>query len=332
MKVPNSVNAPLIRTLFYRSELLRSRLQVLTALFAGLVGCESLSAQGFGAYPGQPSRPSGMAGTAAGGVSAPLSPETALNYITIQGTAEIRVEPEVIRLVLAVTSEANSADQCMKENTEQIRAVRAEWNKLKIPEDNVVEDFISVLPVYSWHRETRDGREVRIQKQTSYRMQSNLHLAVNTEEQAMKAISGAFSQGISDIITFDYWSSELEAKQQQAREAAVAAAKKKAETLLAAFDQRPPLINIQEQTRTLLPHSLYRSFENILEETELYSREAQNLPQIKAYRPKMTFFDGSKENADSRPDTVALKPSIAIISTVTLYYQSPATKTPPSSR
>ncbi len=65
-----------------------------------------------------------------------------------------------------------------------------------------------------------------------------------------------------------------------------------------------------------------------LEETATFPRGWRELPQIKSYRPKMTFFDGLKSEADVRPANVSLKPTIAVISTVRLYYQSPATKTP----
>ncbi len=291
----------------------------------------SLLAQGYGSFENQGrGASSGSAGWDDTAGNLLLSPELALNFITVSGTAELRVEPQEIRLVLAVINEAETAEICQKQNEGQVRAVRQGWRSLNIPEANIVEDFISVLPTYTWHREKRDDHDVRIQKRTGYRMQSNLHLSVKTESDAMQAIHAAFAQGVSDIVTFDYWSADLEQQQQKAREAAIAAAKKKSDTLLALFEPRPPLINITERTKTFLPQSLYTTFQNVLEETASFPPDWRDLPQIMAYRPKMTFFDRLNSDADVRPKTVALKPAITVISTVRLFYQSPATKIPPS--
>lgn len=308
--------------------MIRGIISSLALLCASLVGCGSLFGQGYGAANIPSNNPGSAGGVWSGGADRILDPETALSFITIQGTAELRVDPQEIRLVLAVISEADSADLCQRQIAERVGKVRAAWKELAIEEDKVVEDFISVLPRYSWNRETRNEQDVLLQERSGYRMQSNLHLSVRTEAEAMQAINAAFANGVSDIVTFDYWSGDLEEQQQKARAAALAAARKKADTLLAVFEEPPPLINIQERTKTFLPHALYQTFENVLEETASFPRGWRELPQIRSYRPKMTFFDGLKSDADVRPATASLKPTIAVISTVRLYFQSPATKTP----
>jgi hypothetical protein len=162
-------------------------------------------------------------------------------------------------------------------------------------------------------------------------MQSNLHLLVKTEPDAMAAINLAFQQGVTDIVTFDYWSSELDAQKAKVREMAIAAAQEKAKTLLAVFDDRPKVINVQENTAVLYPHSLYQTYENILEERVEYNNAWRDKPAIKAYRPKMTFFQGLQSHSDKRPSTPAMRPEISVVSTVRIYYQSPADRTPVNS-
>lgn len=312
---------------------MRLRTSVLLISFSVLsIGSSSLCAQGYGSANHSPNSGTGIQAGVQGHRGGTLDVESALSIITIEGTSVIRVAPKEIRLVFAVISEATSSDLCQTNNAEQISKVRDSWQKQGIAEENTVEDFISVLPTFSWHREKRDEHEVLLQKRSGFRMQTNLHVAVKTESEAMAAVRSAFANGVSDIVTFDYWSPDLESEQEKARGAAVAAAKKKAEILLMAFDQRPPLINIQEQTKTFLPHSLYRTFQNVLEETASYPRAWRDLPQIKSYRPKMTFFDGLKTDADVQPAELSLKPMIEVTSTVRLYYQSPATKVPAASK
>jgi uncharacterized protein YggE len=256
-----------------------------------------------------------------------LPPENALSFITIDGTADVRVVPEGIRVVLAITTQAETAESCQEKNAAQVQAVRKAWADLQIAPENIVEDFINVLPVYEWRLTDRDEQKFRVQQREGFRMQSNLHVSVETEKDAMAAIQRAFQQGVTEIVTFDYWSSTLDEQQAKARAAAIASAQEKAKTLLAVFADPPKVINIQESTAVYFPNSLYRTYENVLEEQIQYNSTWQNLPAIKAYRPKMTFFQGLLSRSDTRPAKPAMRPEIAVVSTVRIYYQSPADKT-----
>ncbi len=254
----------------------------------------------------------------------PLDPESALSVIKITGTAEQRVVPEQIRVVFALTSEGETAEECRKLLTARIDGVMADWKSLNIPAENIVEDFISVLPRYGWGlSENFEGwSRVRLQKHVGYRMQINLHVAVKTEADAMAAIDRAFRNGQAEIVTFDYWSSDLDRQKDTVRTSALAAAKKKADTLLAVFDERPQAVNVQESTAVFFPHSLYKTYENVLEQ-EVVNYDSDE-PLIKAYRPKMTFFHGLSSRADTQPKELRMRPEIAVVSTVRIYYRSPA--------
>lgn len=254
----------------------------------------------------------------------PLNPESALSVIKITGTAEIRVVPDQIRLVVAVTSEAETADQCRNLVRKQVAGIVGDWKQLNIADENIVEDFISVLPRYEWNLIDKEGwGRVRMQQQSGFRMQTNLHVAVPTEAAAMDAIDRAFRHGNAEVVTFDYWSSGLDRKKQDVRAQAVAAAKSKADLLLSVFDERPKAINIQESTSVYFPHSLYKTYENILED-EIVDYGHNEPARIKAYRPKKTFFHGLSSRSDVRPGAPAMRPEIAVVSTVRIYYRSPA--------
>ncbi len=252
-----------------------------------------------------------------------LEPSLALQFITVEGTAELRVVPEEVRVILAVTIEGASADECQTKVAERIKRIVTDWSNSKIPQDKIVEDFINVLPVYKWVIETQNGEKVVVQKHAGFRMQTNLHVAVKTESEAMQAIQQAFRHGVTDIITFDYWSPKLDEQKREARKAAIAAAKEKADTLLEIFDSRPKIVNIQEATGVFFPHAMYRTTENVLEESTEYLSNWRGRLRFKAYRPKMTFLDAPQSNADVRPAELMMRPEIAVISTVRLYYQSP---------
>jgi len=283
-----------------------------------------LYAQGFGAAPSYGGSDHGGSSSFRGSWSADqatLSSDAALRYITVDGTANIRVAPEEIRVVLAIAVEGKTGDECQARNKEKADAVLAAWSKLKVPKEKIVADFISLLPRYEWQLEEREGERVRVQKKAGYRMQSNLHIAVKTEAEAMQAINAAFEQGVTDIVTFDYWSSQIDAKKVEARRAALKAAKEKAELLLEVFPKPPAVVNVAEKTAALFPHSLYLTYENVLEEEIIYRDNRET--RIKAYRPKMTYFHGLQSQSDVQPESLPMKPEIVVVSTVRIYYESP---------
>jgi len=288
-------------------------------------------AQGMGGMGGMGSYSGGSRSAASdtwspGGNLPELTPLEVATIISIDGTADLRVKPEEIRVVLAIIAEGETAQECQDEIAEQIEKVVEAWREMKIAEENIVEDFINVLPRYEWGIVERDGQKFRIQQRQGYRMQTNLHVAVKTEKEAMAAIKRAFEQGVTDIVTFDYWSSQVDKARNKAREAALEAAKEKAKTLLAVFDEPPKVINVQEATEVFSPHSLYRTYENVLEEEVRHDNQWNSIPSIKAYRPKMTFFQGLQSNSDQRPSGAPMHPEIAVVSTVRIYYQSPSDK------
>jgi uncharacterized protein YggE len=252
-----------------------------------------------------------------------LKPEVAEAYLTIEGTAEVRVRPTQIRVVLAVTSEADTAQLCQQAVNEKISQLRAAWKKLDLEEDKVVEDFIAVLPRYEWQEGKKNGRDVLIEVKAGFRMQSNLHLAVPDEAAAQAALGLAFEHGVTDIIAFDYGSEKLDEVKQQVRAAALAAAKAKAEILLGAVTKNElPVINVQEQTTVHYPDSLYESFTNV-DDQQVTSGWRDGLPRIHAHRPKNTYYRGLNQSGDIQPRELPMHAEITVVSTVRLYYASP---------
>ena len=300
-------------------------LLVLALSAAGFaVPVQSVWAQGGGSYA--PSAGGYGSSSSRGPVSwrdsRSLPTETTLNFIAIDGVAERRLMPDQIRVVLAVSSEAAAVGECRQQNTQQIDAVIKKWTDLGFARDKIVTDFIAISPRYAWQNTTRGNEQVLAQKQDGYRMQSNLHIVVANEQEAMNAVEGAIEQGVSEIVTFEYGSSQLNAAKEQVRKAALEAAQKKAALLLTVFEERPPVINVQEKTDVILPQQLYVTYSNELEE-ELTSYPREK-PRIRAYRPKHTFYHGLDVDADDRPTEIPLRPEIVVVSSVRIYYQSPA--------
>jgi uncharacterized protein YggE len=258
-----------------------------------------------------------------------LNREIAESYIAIDGRAEVRVRPTEIRVVLAVTSEGKSAKECQQAVAASIRGLRTGWTSIKIAQQDIVEDFIAILPLYQWDLEKRGNVEVGIENKVGFRMQTNIHLSVPNDGKASAALIVAFEQGITDIIAFDYWSRELDEIKLKARAQAVKAARAKSDILLQElFIDRPKVINVQELTTIRYPESLYHSFENTLGEsvTPAWRRDVR---YIRAYRPQNTYYRGLYSDGDVQSRELPMHPEISVISTVRLYFESPATKKTP---
>ena len=245
-------------------------------------------------------------------------------FIAIDGRAEVRTAPTEIRIVLAITSQGQTANECQTAVHETIEKLKRSWSKAGLPAEKAVEDFIAVLPVYEWSLEERGVREVGVEKRTGFRMQSNIHLAVPDDETASKALTVAFEEGVTDIIAFDYWSKELDEVKTKAREQAVEAALRKSDTLLTALlGERPPVINVQEETSVIFPESLYHSFVNRYYE-ETNAGWLNNRMLIYAPRPRNTYYRGLFLDGDVQSRELPMRPEISVVSTVRLYFESPA--------
>ena len=253
-----------------------------------------------------------------------IDSEVVERYITIEGVVERRVEATHLRIVLALSSEGNNAMECHADMQQRLVSIEDAWSDIGIPPASIYRDFIAILPRYQWQIENQNGSEVAVERLAGYRMQVNLHVKAQGEKQANAVIEAAFSQEVTDIIAFDYWTPEIDDLKKQTLKEATLAAKAKASTLFEALlDDTPPVVNLQTQTRTHFPETLYESFENAYSESiDLPSR--RNLPSIRAWRPKNTYYRGLQTDADATPAELPLKPEITVVSRVRLYYLSPA--------
>lgn len=255
-----------------------------------------------------------------------LDREVVEGFIVIDGRAEIRVRPTEIRIVLAVTSEAPTARECHAAFEESVGKLKTAWLGLGISAEHIVEDFIAVLPLYEWNLEQRGDSQIGVESKTGYRMQTNVHLAVPNDGKADKALAVAFEHGVTDIIAFDYWSKELDEFKIKARELAIKAARGKADSLFSALlNEVPPVINVQEQTTIRFPESLYHSFVNSYDE-EVQGGWRRDTPFIRAQRPRNTYYRGLQADGDVQPRELPMHPEISVVSSVRLYFASPAAR------
>lgn len=244
-------------------------------------------------------------------------------FVRIDGSCELRVPADGLRIVFAITSEAATASDCWKAQRERRDGFVDALRSAGLASDSVEVDFIGMLPVYDWKQEQRDGQSILIERLVARRLQENVHVAVPDEAAARRIVELALDHDVTDVIAVDYWCRNADEKRREALAAAYAEAQAKAKLLLAGFATPPPCANVEEETKLLTPRELYRSFENAYE-GELRTQWNDNVPRVHAPRPKNTFYEGFRSDVDRGATGSALKPEISIVSTVALYFESPA--------
>lgn len=120
-----------------------------------------------------------------------------------------------------------------------MQKLNAAWLAIAVPPENIVEDFISILPRFEFEIDRKLDRQAAVEKKVGYLMQMNLHVSVESDAKAMEVIASACDNDVPDIIAFDYWSRELDQIKLQARGNAIKAAREKSELLLAIFQNSP---------------------------------------------------------------------------------------------
>ena len=249
------------------------------------------------------------------------------DYITIASKVELRVKPDQIRIVLAVGANARTSAECEKNVFSKIDELKSALVEIGVRPENIVDDFIAVLPRYQYEVKDQEKEKVAVETLLDFSMQSNLHIKVPNDELAIKSIRAAFRLDITDIIAFDYWSTELDQTKEMALDQATEQAKRKAQILLGqTFDVMPKPINVEATTQIILPDSLYDSFSNTHSQT-LTQPYRGNLPTITAFRPKNTYYKGHVDlHADRQPKTVSMRCEISVVSSVQLFFASPVSE------
>ncbi len=284
---------------------------------------DSLRAQFAGSRGGNMSSPSSM------DLPARTFDRSVEEYIVVDGKVEVRVLPNQIRIVLAVVQSAESASECQKLVFDKIAEFRAQLETQGIESADVVDDFIAVIPQYDFKLVDEAGTRVARELKAGYVMQSNLHVRVSDDDQAMKVIRLAFQNDIPDIIAFDYWSDELDAARQTALEKAMQEAQRKAKLLVHAnFDEPVRLINIDSTTHVVLPHQLYDQAENTASENfRQVPFDRRSIPMVLLPKPKNTYYRGFFDpDIDRQSAELPMQNKISVVGMVRLYFESPAAR------
>jgi uncharacterized protein len=165
-------------------------------------------------------------------VTSGLAPGSQPGTITVTGTGRASVQPDLADLRLGVTITAPTVESARSANSSTLAAVIARLKALGIEDRDLQTSIVSVSPQYDYSRE---GEPPRLAAYTF----SNLVAAVVRDiERVGEAIDAALTAGATNVDRIAFRVADQSRAEREAREAAVADARLKAETFAAAAGVR----------------------------------------------------------------------------------------------
>jgi uncharacterized protein YggE len=244
-------------------------------------------------------------------------------FILIDGSAEVRVDPTEARIVLAVAAKGETAAACRSSNARTIDAFRKGLQDAGVAADAVHVDFIALTPVYGWSVERQHEQNVGVEKRVAMQLQQNVHVHIVDLATVPAVRAAAFEAGMSDLVAFDYGCADIDPVKDTALRSALENARRKADLLLGATfgEKRPPLLNVRERIDVHLPPSLYRSYSPDAAPQPFWL--PHDLPRFAAPRPLTTYYHGFDGRVDQVGGGLPMRPQISVVARVWLYYTAP---------
>lgn len=162
------------------------------------------------------------------------------NMITVTGTEEVKIVPDMARITYSIYTRESSASACQEANSRDLNQAIETLKSLGVEETSIKTTAYGLQPIHNWNS---DKREI-----TGYEMTTSLTVSDIPVEQAGAVISQSVEAGVNGIESVDYFSGNYDAAYQEALEKAVASARTKAETIAQAGGKTlSGILHVEEQ-------------------------------------------------------------------------------------
>lgn len=172
----------------------------------------------------------------------PESPRLPMRTISVVGTGEVAAKPDMAEIQLGVTTQAQTAAEALKTNSEAMSRLLKALAARGIAEKDVQTTNLSVAPQY---RHEPPGREAVV---SGYMASNQVKVKVRQLDSLGAIVDEAVGQGANQVHGIQFRSSAEKTLMDQARRDAVEDAKRRAELYAAAAGVKVgKVITIQEQ-------------------------------------------------------------------------------------
>lgn len=141
--------------------------------------------------------------------------------IVVIGTGEVKVEPDIASIMIGVETTAPTTQEALAQNSAQAQAIIDQIRQLGIEERDIQTTGINIYPAYDYERRSITG----------YNVSNTVNVTVRNIGQAGSLIDRVVQVGANHIYGISFTVSDPERVLAQAREAAIANARARAEQM-----------------------------------------------------------------------------------------------------
>ncbi len=173
--------------------------------------------------------------------------------ITVTGTGYVYADPDIAKITIGVTTNADTSTSAMSQNAAQMSAVASAVKSAGILAKDIQTSWVSVNPVYNYNSAKP--------KITGYTASNSITVTVRDTSKLGPVIDAAYNAGANQIngVSFTLSDEDSSAVYQQALTKAIADGSDKAKAIAnAAGISNPQLKTISESsTSTVTPYPMY---------------------------------------------------------------------------
>lgn len=144
------------------------------------------------------------------------------NVITVQSSETVKVVPDMAEIRFSVSTQEDSAKACQEKNNEDLTQVIQFLKDFGIPSESIQTSSYGMNPIYDWSA----GQTI-----TGYAMETSLTVSDVSIEQTGTLLAACVDAGINNINRISYFSSQYDARYQEALAKAIETARQKAQAM-----------------------------------------------------------------------------------------------------
>ncbi|MES2211100.1 MAG: SIMPL domain-containing protein [Chloroflexota bacterium] len=182
---------------------------------------------------------------------APAAGAAPEHTISVNGTGRVIISPDIADLRLGVSITAKTVEDARAANATAMTAVIASLRKLGIAEKDIQTTLLSLQPTYDYSANSNTPRL------TGYTLSNAMAVTIRDLALVGEAIDGALAAGATTLDGVTFRVENPVAAERQAREAAMAEAKSKAQTLASAAGVSITGVATISETVAPIPYPMY---------------------------------------------------------------------------
>lgn len=148
--------------------------------------------------------------------------------ITVSGAAEVKVVPDEVHFNVGVETRHNELAEAMRQHDQAMTNALRFLKSCGLPDKDVQTDYISVQPDYDYNTSRIVPRAFIVRKSIGFKLTTTTNLA--------PVLTGLLNNGINQVHSVDFRTSQLRKYRDQARAMAAKAAREKAAALAKELD------------------------------------------------------------------------------------------------